>query len=41
LGDVHVEDLGITLQELTGTGTTFQMRSAYSWMDRSLLKNPQ
>jgi len=29
------------LQELTGTGWIFQIRSAYSWIERSLLKKPQ
>jgi hypothetical protein len=29
------------LQLRTGTGVTFQMRSAYSRIERSLLKKPQ
>jgi hypothetical protein len=30
-----------TLQDITGTGSTFQMREAYSRIERSELKKPQ
>ena len=38
-GDFGLSDT--RLQEAIGTGCTFQMRSAYSRIERSLLKAPQ